>query len=370
MVHEYVEDPAVLAGALASAHAFLPSLSSAVTAIRGEAGRRGWQWQKVPGRHPDERDADRDPRYRARPVTSWMPTVGDPLRQVQAVTPAHGSPTKRRLPGRLASCSGCSAAAARRSWRCAPCTALSWPTVSPVSFAVPQQPRIRPRPHHAVAQPPTTSLGHFLRGLELERLRRALADIADGARRIGLWARWAYTTSASAIAGPSSARSGSPCRWASWSGRSACFTAPSSSRTCTTTCRSRGGVHPLGVHLEPDYRRHPSLHRRRRSDPPAPRPALNARLPAAVEQPDHVRSQRPDLRRGRPLVRAQPGWTALLALPALVLLLLNGFWMALPARPPEHPLPRHPAGRRQRCAGDVLHALRSSGNRTCCRDGP
>jgi hypothetical protein len=42
MVHEYVEDPAVLAGALASAHAFVPSLLSAVAAIGREVARRGW----------------------------------------------------------------------------------------------------------------------------------------------------------------------------------------------------------------------------------------------------------------------------------------------------------------------------------------
>jgi uncharacterized protein with HEPN domain len=42
MVHEYVEDPAVLAGALASAHGFVPSLLSAVAAIGREVARRGW----------------------------------------------------------------------------------------------------------------------------------------------------------------------------------------------------------------------------------------------------------------------------------------------------------------------------------------
>ncbi len=42
MVHEYVEDPVILAGALQSAHAFVPSLLSAVVAVRDEVMRRGW----------------------------------------------------------------------------------------------------------------------------------------------------------------------------------------------------------------------------------------------------------------------------------------------------------------------------------------
>ncbi len=41
MVHEYVEDPMILAGALQSAHTFAPSLLSAVGAIRDEVARCG-----------------------------------------------------------------------------------------------------------------------------------------------------------------------------------------------------------------------------------------------------------------------------------------------------------------------------------------
>lgn len=37
------------------------------------------------------------------------------------------------------------------------------------------------------AHPPATSLGYFLRGLESEQLRRAIADIANGWRRRALW---------------------------------------------------------------------------------------------------------------------------------------------------------------------------------------
>ncbi len=42
MVDENVEDPVILAGALQSARAFLPSLLSSVGAIRDEVARRGW----------------------------------------------------------------------------------------------------------------------------------------------------------------------------------------------------------------------------------------------------------------------------------------------------------------------------------------
>ncbi len=49
MVHEYVEDPAILAGALQSAHDFVPSLLSAVGAIRDEVARRGWLLADGPG---------------------------------------------------------------------------------------------------------------------------------------------------------------------------------------------------------------------------------------------------------------------------------------------------------------------------------
>ena len=42
MVHEYVEDLTILTSALASAHAFVPSLISAVIAIEREAERRRW----------------------------------------------------------------------------------------------------------------------------------------------------------------------------------------------------------------------------------------------------------------------------------------------------------------------------------------
>ena len=37
------------------------------------------------------------------------------------------------------------------------------------------------------AQPPATSFGYFLRGLESEQLKRALADIATGFGRWSLW---------------------------------------------------------------------------------------------------------------------------------------------------------------------------------------
>lgn len=49
MVHEYVEDPVILASALQSAHAFVPSLLSAVGTIREEAARRGWLLADGPG---------------------------------------------------------------------------------------------------------------------------------------------------------------------------------------------------------------------------------------------------------------------------------------------------------------------------------
>jgi hypothetical protein len=43
MVHEYVEDPVVLHGALTAGRDFVPSLDFAVDALLGEAARRGWQ---------------------------------------------------------------------------------------------------------------------------------------------------------------------------------------------------------------------------------------------------------------------------------------------------------------------------------------
>lgn len=42
MVHEYVEDLAILSSALQSAHAFVPSLLSASQAMIAEAEHRGW----------------------------------------------------------------------------------------------------------------------------------------------------------------------------------------------------------------------------------------------------------------------------------------------------------------------------------------
>ena len=49
MVHEYVEDPMILAGALQSVHPFVPSLLSAVGAIRDEVARRGCLLADGPG---------------------------------------------------------------------------------------------------------------------------------------------------------------------------------------------------------------------------------------------------------------------------------------------------------------------------------
>ena len=42
MVHEYVEDPAVLASALQSGHAFVPALIAAADKMITEIERRGW----------------------------------------------------------------------------------------------------------------------------------------------------------------------------------------------------------------------------------------------------------------------------------------------------------------------------------------
>jgi uncharacterized protein with HEPN domain len=43
MVHEYVEDPVVLHGALTAGRDFVPCLDFAVNALLGEAARRGWR---------------------------------------------------------------------------------------------------------------------------------------------------------------------------------------------------------------------------------------------------------------------------------------------------------------------------------------
>lgn len=42
MVHEYVEDPAILCAALQSGHTFVPALIGIVSRFVTEAGRRGW----------------------------------------------------------------------------------------------------------------------------------------------------------------------------------------------------------------------------------------------------------------------------------------------------------------------------------------
>lgn len=42
MVHEYIEDPAILADALQSGHEFVPQLVGAVTAMTNEIEQRGW----------------------------------------------------------------------------------------------------------------------------------------------------------------------------------------------------------------------------------------------------------------------------------------------------------------------------------------
>jgi hypothetical protein len=42
MVHEYVEDPAVLTSALQTGHAFVPVLIAAAEKMLAEAGQRGW----------------------------------------------------------------------------------------------------------------------------------------------------------------------------------------------------------------------------------------------------------------------------------------------------------------------------------------
>jgi hypothetical protein len=42
MVHEYVEDPVVLANALAAAHQFVPVLLDVANRFHIEIGRRGW----------------------------------------------------------------------------------------------------------------------------------------------------------------------------------------------------------------------------------------------------------------------------------------------------------------------------------------
>lgn len=42
MVHEYVEDPAILCSALQAGHAFVPALIGVVDRFIAEAGRRGW----------------------------------------------------------------------------------------------------------------------------------------------------------------------------------------------------------------------------------------------------------------------------------------------------------------------------------------
>jgi hypothetical protein len=42
MIHEYVEDPAVLINALQSGHAFVPTLIAAANQMIGEIELRGW----------------------------------------------------------------------------------------------------------------------------------------------------------------------------------------------------------------------------------------------------------------------------------------------------------------------------------------
>ncbi|MFP4131081.1 hypothetical protein [Thiohalospira sp.] len=42
MVHEYIEDPAVLASALEAGHAFVPTLTGTAERILAEGRRRGW----------------------------------------------------------------------------------------------------------------------------------------------------------------------------------------------------------------------------------------------------------------------------------------------------------------------------------------
>lgn len=42
MVHEYMEDMAMLASALQSGHGFVPTLLRAATAMLGELATRGW----------------------------------------------------------------------------------------------------------------------------------------------------------------------------------------------------------------------------------------------------------------------------------------------------------------------------------------
>lgn len=42
MVHEYIEDPAILADALQAGHEFVPQLVRAAEAIAAEISRRGW----------------------------------------------------------------------------------------------------------------------------------------------------------------------------------------------------------------------------------------------------------------------------------------------------------------------------------------
>ena len=43
MIHEYVEDPKILADALEAAHAAVAALVSASQAMTAEIARRGWQ---------------------------------------------------------------------------------------------------------------------------------------------------------------------------------------------------------------------------------------------------------------------------------------------------------------------------------------
>lgn len=42
MVHEYVEDPAILANALQTGHGFVPTLLETANGMIGEMERRGW----------------------------------------------------------------------------------------------------------------------------------------------------------------------------------------------------------------------------------------------------------------------------------------------------------------------------------------
>jgi hypothetical protein len=46
MVHEYIEDPAILASALQSGHEFVPVLLQAAKSMQADIERRGW------GHHP------------------------------------------------------------------------------------------------------------------------------------------------------------------------------------------------------------------------------------------------------------------------------------------------------------------------------